>query len=157
MRDLPSRPEHNVPMDVSPQLATDQQKKDAEHINLLAIFHFIFAGICILGIGFLFLHYAFMHSFFANPDMWKGSKNPPPNMQEFLKIFIWFYVVFGVLFIIAAILNVISGICLRQRKYRTFSLVIAAMDCLQIPFGTALGIITLIVLMRDSVRTSYRK
>jgi hypothetical protein len=36
-----------------------------------------------------------------------------------------------------------------------FSLVIAGLNCIQIPFGTALGVFTIIVLLRDSVREAY--
>jgi hypothetical protein len=151
-------PAHNVAMDAPPQLAIAQQTKDADHLKLLAIFHLVFAIICLLGIGFLFLHYELMHHFFGNPDMWKNSKNPPPKpILDFFQYFIWFYVIFGAFLFLAIILNLISALCLHQRKCRTYSLVIAALDCLQIPFGTALGVMTIIVLVRDSVRLSYDK
>jgi hypothetical protein len=61
----------------------------------------------------------------------------------------------GFIFVVAAVLNVVSGIFLRQRRHRIFSFVIAGLDCLQIPFGTALGVFAIIVLSRDSVRQLY--
>ncbi|MCX6922874.1 MAG: hypothetical protein NT154_06635 [Verrucomicrobia bacterium] len=36
-----------------------------------------------------------------------------------------------------------------------FSLMIGGLNCLQIPFGSALGVFTIIVLSRDSVRDLY--
>jgi hypothetical protein len=36
-----------------------------------------------------------------------------------------------------------------------FSLVIAGVQCMFAPFGTALGVFTIIVLTRDSVRRQY--
>jgi hypothetical protein len=36
-------------------------------------------------------------------------------------------------------------------------LIIAVLNCLQIPFGTALGVFTIIVLSRDSVRELYSR
>jgi hypothetical protein len=36
-----------------------------------------------------------------------------------------------------------------------FSIVVAGVNCLQIPFGTALGVFTMMVLLRDTVRQSY--
>ena len=56
-----------------------------------------------------------------------------------------FYLIFGVWFVSSGILNVISGFCLRARKGRVFSLVVAVINCLHIPLGTVLGVFTLIV------------
>jgi len=140
-------------MNELPPLLHDQRKIDAEHLKLLAIFHFVLAGLALLGIGFLVLHYTLMSSLFDS-KMWQGQKgNPPP--QEFFRIFKWFYVVFGGLLIIGSIANLLSGLWIRARKYRMFLLVVAGINCIQIPFGTTLGVFTIIVLMRDSVRELY--
>src|SRR4051812_40953640 len=48
-----------------------------------------------------------------------------------------------------------SRICIKERKHRTFSLVMAVVNCLCIPFGTALGVFTLIILQRPSVKALY--
>ena len=50
-----------------PPLPRDQRKIDADHLNLLAIFHFVGAGLALLGIAFLVTHYAFMHAMLTNP------------------------------------------------------------------------------------------
>ena len=55
----------------------------------------------------------------------------------------------------AAIGNLLSGLYLRARKYRMFSIIVAALNCLQIPFGTVLGVFTIVVLVRESVRELY--
>ena len=52
-------------------------------------------------------------------------------------------------------LTLLSGYFIVRRKCRTFSLVIAGINCLSIPLGTTLGVFTIIVLMRDSVKTIY--
>jgi hypothetical protein len=144
-------------MDVPPLPVTDTQKKDTEQMTLLVVFHFVFAVICLAGIGFLFLHYSIFHQFFANPDMWKGQKNAPPKeLVEFFKYFVWFYVVMGGLILIDLVLNVASAFCLMNRKGRMFSMVVAGLNCVQVPFGTALGVFTIVVLTRDSVRRMFR-
>ncbi|QEG41773.1 hypothetical protein [Roseimaritima ulvae] len=48
-----------------------------------------------------------------------------------------------------------SGICLRQIKARTLSMVVAVLNCLQFPLGTALGVLTIIALFQDPVREAY--
>jgi hypothetical protein len=41
--------------------------------------------------------------------------------------------------------------CIKHRKSRTFCIVIAAVGCLEIPYGTLLGVFSFFVLGRDSV------
>lgn len=132
----------------------DQRKIDADHLRLLAIFHFVLAGLSVLGLGFLFLHWAIMHTVFENPEMWKDQKGGPPP-EQFFAIFKWFYAVFGVMVVGAGFANLFSGLFIRRNVYRTFSLIVAGSNCLCFPFGTALGVFTFVVLLRDSVRERY--
>jgi hypothetical protein len=137
-----------------PPLPRDQRKIDADHLKILSIFHFVGAGLALLGILFLLAHFAMFHFIFTNSKFWEDQKQAPPP-AEFFAIFKWFYLVFGVWFLTSGVLNVISGLCLRARKHRTFSLVVAGINCLHIPLGTVLGVFTIIVLIRDSVRELY--
>ena len=158
LKDLSPSPPPFSPASASlPLPASDKQQViDSEHIKLLAIFHFVVAGLALAGIGFVLLHYLIFSTVVSNPDLWKNTKNPSPfPVQEFFKIFIWFYLFAAFLLATAAILNLLSGLFLRQRRHRTFSIIVAALDCLQIPFGTTLGVFTIIVLCRKSVCDSY--
>jgi hypothetical protein len=137
-----------------PPLPRDQRKIDANHLQILSIFHFVGAGLALLGILFLLAHYAVLHAFLANPKFWQDQKQAPPP-AEFFAIFKWFYLIFGAWFATSGIVNVISGLCLRARNHRTFSLVVAGVNCVHVPLGTVLGIFTIIVLSRDSVRELY--
>ena len=137
-----------------PSLPVNQRKIDADHLNLLSIFHFVGAGLALFGILFLLAHFAMMHAVFANPRMWENQKGGPPP-AEFFAIFKWFYLVFGVWLVASGVLNVLSGLYIRSRKHRTFSLVVAGINCLHMPLGTVLGVFTIIILMRDSVRELY--
>ncbi|MEO6846144.1 MAG: hypothetical protein ABI443_02300 [Chthoniobacterales bacterium] len=138
-----------------PPSSRDQNVADEDHLKLLAIFHFVIAGFTCLGILFLFGHYMIFHSIFDNPNMLKGPYQGP-SPTAFFAIFNWFYLIFGVWLVSYGILNVISGFFLLKRKYGIFSLIVAAINCLFIPFGTALGICTIIILMRPSVKEMYR-
>jgi hypothetical protein len=141
-------------MDTPPFITDDQRRKDKDQLTLLSVFHFVLGGLALLGIGFLCFHYFIMNHLFAHPEIWKAKENFTPP-KEFFEAFIWFYFVMGFLFALAFVGNILSGIFLMQRRFRMFSLVVAGLDCLQIPFGTVLGVFTLIVLLRDSVRQSY--
>ena len=146
-------------MNYSPIITDEQRKKDQEHLTLLAIFHFVISGLALVALLFLAVHFLVMSTVFAHPEMWQpnggfnnGFGGPPP---AFFHLMIWFYAFTSVVLVIMGLLNVFSGLFLRQRRYRMFSLVVAGLDCFQIPFGTALGVFTIIVLLRDSVRQAY--
>jgi hypothetical protein len=141
---------------------------DEEHLNLLSVFHFVGAGLAFFGLLFLFGHYQMMHTVFTNTKLWatpipNGTPvppmPPPPPMpmspKEFFAIFQWFYLVFGAWFVMSGVLNFMSGFYLRARKNRLFSLVVAGVNCLHVPLGTVLGVFTIIVLGRESVRRIY--
>ena len=136
-------------------LMRDQRKADADHLRLLSIFHYIGAGLAILGLGFLALHYLFLHAFLDNPDMWKNQKGVVPPPREFLAMFKWFYVIFGAWLVLSGIANLLSGVFLSRRINRTFSLIVAGINCVHIPLGTVLGVFTIIVLLRPSVCEVY--
>lgn len=135
-------------------LPRDQRNIDTDHLNLLSIFHFVAAGLALLGVLILVGECAMLHFTFANPDFWKNQKQqgPPP---EFFTVFIWMFAILGTWCFVSGILNVVSGIFLRQRKHRTFSLVVAAINCLHVPVGTILGVFTIIILVRPSVAELY--
>jgi hypothetical protein len=92
--------------------------------------------------------------FFSNPKMWENQKGGPPPV-EFFEIFKWFYLIGAIWFLASGVLNLLSGLYLRARTHRTFSTVLAGINCVHIPLGTILGVFTLIVLLRDSVRELY--
>lgn len=139
-------------MDNLPPVYGTRPNKDDEHLILLSIFHFVFGGLALLGgIGFLAIHFLILSTVVTHSQPWQTNNGSP----AFYAGFIFFYVLAGMIILAVCILNILSGIFLRQRKHRTFSTVIAALDCFQIPFGTALGVFTIILLQRDSVRQSY--
>jgi membrane protein YqaA with SNARE-associated domain len=134
--------------------SNELQSRDAEHLRILAICHVVVGVLAVAAIGFLALHYVMMHTFFDNPELWKNGHGTPPP-KEFIALFAWFYVIGGVMCVLAAAANLASAYCIHRRTCRTLSLVVAGCDCLQFPFGTALGVFTLITLTRDSVKAVY--
>jgi hypothetical protein len=126
--------------------------QDKEHLRLLAIFHYIVAGLAGL-FSFFPLLYTTVGAIFifaARHGTAKPGEDLPP---EFLG---WIFAVLGsVLFLIGvtmAICILIAGRSLALRKRYSFALVMACIECLFIPFGTILGVFTIVVLSRESVR-----
>jgi hypothetical protein len=138
----------------SPPLPRDRRKIDAGHLKLLAVFHFVGAGLAVLGILFLLADYLVMQALLADPKLWEQQKQflPPAGILAMMK---WFYVVMGFWLVVSVVLNLISGFCLLTRRCRIFSVIVAGVNCLHVPVGTVLGVFTFIVLLRDSVRELY--
>lgn len=139
-----------VPVDDS------QARRDDEHLNLLAVFHFVLAGFAVLGLLFLVLHCLLMRSIFMNTEMWAHSKGGPPPPQ-IMAMMLWFYGFLALMLVMGGVANLLSGQFIRQRKHRTFSLVVAGCNCIHVPLGTTLGVFTFIVLLRDPVRDLYQR
>jgi len=87
----------------------------------------------------------------AFDDMDGGS--PPPE------VFGWIFVIGPAVFIscglVMAILVAIAGRRLGCYRSYTYCLVIAGIECMFMPFGTILGVFTIIVLMRPTVRELF--
>ncbi|MHC4084258.1 MAG: hypothetical protein ACYSWZ_02020 [Planctomycetota bacterium] len=123
--------------------------QDEEHLKLLSIFHYVVGGIlgffaCIpiihLIIGIAMLAGAF------------GGDGPPPAMGLL-------FLVGGLIAITAgwtlAICLIISGKRIARRTSYKFCFVIACISCAFQPFGTILGIFTIIVLIRPRVKELF--
>ena len=128
-------------------------EKDAEHLRLLAMFHFINGALDLVMLGLFGLQYMFMRAMFTHAMHSPKANDPPPEF--ILDFFLGFFVLLGFLYLVAVVLNVMTGFFIEQRRHRTFSMVVAGLNCVQMPLGTLLGIFTLIILNRDTVRARY--
>ena len=129
--------------------------RDTEQLNLLAIFHYVVAGLAAL-FSFFPLLYTTIGAIFIFSAR-HGTAKPGEDLpSEFLG---WIFAVLGsVLFLIGlsmAICILIAGRSLALRKRYSFAFVMACIECLFIPFGTILGVFTIIVLSRESVRRLF--
>lgn len=111
-------------------------------------------GLAIFGMGFLGLHYLVMSRVMTNPKLLSSAHGPMPP-QQILQLFIVIYLVGGVVLLLASVGNILSGIFIQRRTHRIFSMTVAGLNCLQVPIGTVLGVFTIVVLGKDSVRRSY--
>jgi hypothetical protein len=126
--------------------------QDKEHLRLLAIFHYVVAGLAGL-FSFFPLLYTTVGAIFifaARHGTAKPGEDLPPKFLG------WIFAVLGSLLflmgIAMAICILIAGRSLALRKRYSFALVMACIECLFIPFGTILGVFTIVVLSRESVR-----
>jgi hypothetical protein len=135
-----------------------QSSRDREQLKLLEIFHYVMMGLAAGGMAFLFVHYSMMSMVFSNPQTWQHANPPPPfDPTQFFHAFVWFYLFMGLWGVLSLVANLASACCIRARKHRFFSMVVAGFNCINLPFGTGLGICTLIVLLRPTMPALYHE
>ena len=101
----------------------------------------------------------------------KDSTHPTNQSQEYFpapQAPSAFFAIFGLMFVFVgglfttigcgfAVANLIAARCLTAKTHRTYCLVIAAINCINIPIGTILGGCSLAVLLRPSVVELFEK
>lgn len=123
--------------------------KTGEHLNLLAIFHYVVAGMMCLMSLIPIIHLTVGIVFLLAPPPSKPGEPPPA-------LFGAIFVVIGALAILIGMaisaLVLYSGISLSRRRRYMFCLVVSCLMCLWMPFGTILGVLTLVVLLKDEAK-----
>lgn len=140
--------------------------ENESQLHSLAIAHY-----CVGGVMVLFACVPLFHMFFGLAmimgwgDVQEAlitQNDSLPMPQPFPpQLFGWFFFAMGLVFFLigqaTSIAIVASGRYLKRRKNYTFSFVIACVACMFIPIGTILGVFTIIVLSRESVKGLYSR
>jgi hypothetical protein len=127
--------------------------QDDDHLQILAIFHNVVAGFACLVALFPTVHLVvglcLVSGYFTDPK---------PDFP--FALVGWLLILFASCWIIAwltfATLLVAAGRCLRQRRRYQFCLVIAGVACAFMPFGTVLGVFTIVTLSKEIVRAQFQ-
>jgi hypothetical protein len=125
--------------------------KDEKHLAQLSLGFKIYAGINAFFSCIPFIH-LFIGIMMVTGRLDNGA-NPPPAA------FGWFFIVLASVFIIGgwalSICNFYAGRFLKEHRNYTFCFVMSCINCAMMPFGTVLGIFSILVLMRDSVKNIF--
>jgi hypothetical protein len=126
---------------------------DAEHLKLLSIFHYVVAGLSALFGCIPIFHLAFGIMFLTLGDKMGAGKDAPPAFLG------WFIIGMASVFILIgwtlAVLLFCAARFIAARRHYNFCFVLACVECLFAPFGTILGVFTLLVLCRPSVKPLF--
>lgn len=127
---------------------------DQQHLDLLSVFHYVVGGLALL-----FSLFPVLHLFFGIAIV-TGQLQEENNGDSVPMVLGWFFIVLA-LGVMAAgiaygICTILAGRYLKRRERYTFCLVMAAISCVFFPFGTVLGVFTILVLSRPGVKAIFR-
>lgn len=120
---------------------------------MLPIFHYIVGGIIALFALFPLIYLVLGIVFLVDPEAFESDGEPAPASFGWFLIAIW--IVVTALILTPAVCIIMTGRFIAKRRHRTFCIVMAGIKCLFQPFGTILGILTIVVLLRQSVKELF--
>ena len=127
--------------------------QDREHLKLLATFHYVVAGLSALSALFPLIHLV------IGIGMVTGRFDTTRDAGAGLLG--WLFIIFAVVFIVCGLVFsvclALAGTYIAKYQHYTYCLVVAALSCVFFPFGTVLGIFTILLLSRDSVQRLFSK
>ena len=134
----------------------DDETAVGGNLQALSIFHYVYAGLSacssLLGLFYVALGQLLGWAVAQAPKPQHGEA-PPPELFQWLFGILGFVVMAVALTI--ALLSFLSGRAIARRRSRTFSLVVAGILCLTGPIGIALGVFTLVVLLKPEAERLY--
>lgn len=131
-------------------------KADHDHLRILAIFYYVFAGLNGFG-ALLGMIYVGMGSFITAGafNNLGGGGGPPPAPAG------WFVIGFGAMILAftlgAVALEIFTAVSLQNGKRKTLCIICAIFHCLNLPLGTALGIFTLVALNKPAIKAFFEQ
>ena len=162
---------------MSPSIAPEAEEQIIvrERLRLLALGFYIKGAVGAFFISFLLIHFFVLLGFSFLPEK---SWNPPPkpantiesvsvtpsptprpvNQAPPVVMFRIFAAVIGLIILLGwtfGALTIYAGRCVQKRIHRTFVLVMAALNCPLIPWGTLLGVATFIVMQSPAGQREF--
>lgn len=130
----------------------EEHRRDVEQLRQLALGHYVVAALTAL-FGSMFLIHVAMGIFVLDVDWSKAQGSPPPPW------FGWIFIALGGVFVLAfwtaALLMFLAGRNLGVQRRHRFCFVVAIIACVFPPLGTALGVLSILVLQRESVKRLF--
>jgi hypothetical protein len=125
--------------------------REDQNLRLLSVFHYVVAGLAALFSLFPIFHIV-MGVLMLTGKLDDGS-NPPPA------VFGWMFIAMGAAVMLMgmafAACYAYAGWCLNRRRHYVYCLVMAGIGCMFFPFGTVLGVFTIIELQKETVRQVF--
>ena len=135
-----------------------------ERLRFLAIGYYVRGGVIIVFSSFLLIYVVMLSAFSFIPESkWKPSPTPTPSVSTFswptphppnseAPPVIFFRIIAGIIGGVMLLgwtfgaLTLYAGRSIQKRKHKALIYVMAAVNCMFVPYGTLLGVFTFIIL-----------
>lgn len=129
---------------------------DLAQLRLLSVLHYVMAGFITLFSAFPLMYLGMGIAVLSGALPVDGSKASTPTEAQLMG---WVFTGLGVVFLMGMLgmagLIACAGRGLARQQRHTLCLVAAGVCCMCMPLGTVLGVFTLVVLTRSSVRERF--
>lgn len=128
---------------------------DLHYLKLLSIFHYILGGLAALFTFFPVIYVVLGILAVCVPETLESQGEAVPLVVG------WVFIIIGTVFVVLglafAFCVILAGRYLARQVHYMFCMVIGALECLFMPFGTVLGIFTIVVLAKPSVKKRFER
>jgi hypothetical protein len=141
---------------MSAQFTIEPSQQDLDHLQILGLFHYVVAGLTFLFGLFPIFHLAIGLGMFFAPGEFFGEA--PPSEFPFRLFGLFFTLIPATMMAGAFAMSgalVVAGRRLRAHTHHMFCQVVGAVSCVFFPFGTVLGVFSLLVLQRPGVKMVF--
>jgi hypothetical protein len=121
-------------------------------LSVVSVFHFVLGGFQML-FSLVGLLYVALGVLIASGAMESAKGNPPPPVLGW--VFSGFGAVFVLMFLVVGFLTLRTGLNIKQRRQRSFCIVVDSILCLMIPFGTVVGVFGLVLLTKSETAEEF--
>ncbi|WP_339734764.1 hypothetical protein [uncultured Gimesia sp.] len=135
-----------------------ETEKIEKQLKVVGVLFMSLSGLCLLGLLFIPVHYMMMQSV-LNMDFPRQGEGPDPR-EMFEKMQTPMFVMYGLMggmMLLFGGFTLATGINLYRKSHKTFCIVGSAVICIWIPFGTALGIWSLILLFDKNAQPLFEE
>jgi len=126
-----------------------------EHLKIISIFNYVVGGLAAVIYSIPLIHMMIGIAMMTISGSVKGNEGVP------LAILGMFFAVIGAIIVLIgwsfAVLIILTGVFIHNRRHYTFCLVMSGIECMFFPFGTLLGVFSIILLAKPEVRALFGK
>ena len=123
-----------------------------EHLRLLSIFHYVVAAFASLFALFPVIHLVIGIAILTGKFADSSGGGEAKWLGGFFVAFASAWILMGLTFAVCLFL---AGRDLARRTRYMFCLVMAGLECMFVPFGTVLGVFTIVTLTKDPVKELF--
>jgi hypothetical protein len=132
----------------------DDREKTRNHLNILGWFYVVFAAMALPGL-FMMPLFRLLSEFMVQASDPYGGGPAPAELQALNEALELLHYCMIALVIVHLLVNILTAIGFLKRKWYGLCFANAALTCLGFPFGTILGVLSIVVLCRPEAKMEF--